>query len=150
MAMRKCADVGSDPRSHIPVNWIKCCRAACIYGVSAFVIGFCIGAFRVLLLTPKFGTTISVLIEAPLMLAVCWKISRWCMERFHFRTHGEAALMGTMAFAVLLFEETGMTVLVLGNSPGDYLAGHWSVPGAIGLVAQACFACFPFLQSRRL
>jgi len=84
------------------------------------------------------------------MLAVSWTISRWSVKRFDLNSNVDAALMGAIAFAILMLAETGVAVLAFGMSVGEQVAGYWAVPGAIGLFAQICFSCFPFLQVRRI
>lgn len=57
--------------------------------------------------------------------------------------------MGAVAFAVLMFEEAGISTLLLGASLREHFAAYRSTAGTIGLVAQVCFACFPFIQVTR-
>lgn len=57
--------------------------------------------------------------------------------------------MGVIAFAILMFAELATALLCFNRAVAEYFAGWWSVPGAIGLAAQVCFAGFPFLQASR-
>ena len=130
------------------IRWAVCTEAGCVYALSIFAIGFAVGALRVLILAPRLGNTAAVSLETPLMLAVSWKMSAWSARKFGLVTNGNGALlMGAIAFAVLMFAEFGTAVLCFKRTVGEYIAGFWSVPGAIGLVAQICFASFPFLQA---
>ncbi|UIF84748.1 hypothetical protein [Cupriavidus sp. UYPR2.512] len=125
-----------------------CSVAGCAYAAGAFAIGFVLGTVRVLVLGPAIGATAAVLLEAPFILAASWVISRWCLGHFELHTSAEAAMMGTIAFAVLMGGELGVTVLVFGKSASEHLDGYRSLPGMIGLAAQLAFACFPLLQAR--
>lgn len=75
-------------------------------------------------------------------------MSRWSARKHGLLTdrHG-ALLMGAIAFTVLMFAELATAVLCFHKTAAEYVAGFWSVPGAIGLAAQACFASFPLLQA---
>lgn len=132
------------------MRWVACTKAGSLYALGVFTVGFALGAIRVLYLVPRLGETVAVLLEAPLMLAVSWKASRWSASKHGLLTdpHG-ALLMGAIAFAVLMFAEFATAVLCFHRTAAEYVAGFWSVPGALGLAAQACFAGFPFLQSNR-
>lgn len=130
------------------IKWRACVEAGCVYALGVFTIGFAFGTIRVLLLVPHLGATVSVLLETPLMLAVSWKLSRWSAKKHGLLTDARGAwLMGTVAFAVLMLAELGTSVFLFGRTMREHFAGFGSVPGAIGLVAQLCFAGFPFLQT---
>jgi uncharacterized membrane protein len=123
-------------------------KAGFAYGLIVFAVGFGLGTIRVLLLVPQLGATIAVLLEAPIILATSWLVSRRCAERESVRVDlGARMLMGAIAFVTLLFAEIGVSVVVFGRSLAEHLAGYQSVPGVIGLAAQICFASFPFLQA---
>jgi hypothetical protein len=121
-----------------------------VYALSVFAIGFALGAIRVLLLVPRLGDTAAVLLETPFMLAVSWKISRWCARTDGLSTDtGGALLMGAIAFAILMFAEVWTAVLCFNRTVAEYFAGFGSVPGVIGLAAQLCFAGVPYLQASK-
>jgi hypothetical protein len=116
--------------------------------MGVFAIGFALGAIRVLLLVPRLGDTVAVLLEAPFILAVSWQMSRWSAKRRGLMTDTYGALlMGAISFTVLMSAESVTAVICFNRTLAEYLAGFWSVPGAIGLAAQLCFASFPFLQA---
>jgi hypothetical protein len=54
--------------------------------------------------------------------------------------------MGAVAFSLLEGTELGVSVFTFDQTIADYLAGYWSTPGVIGLVAQVAFAFIPLLQ----
>jgi len=116
--------------------------------MSVFAIGFALGAIRVLLLVPRLGDTVAVLLEAPVILALSWQMSRWSAKKSGLMTDtGGALLMGTISLAVLMSAEFVTAMTCFNRTVAEYFAGFWSVPGAIGLAAQLCFASFPFLQT---
>jgi hypothetical protein len=120
--------------------------AGALYASIVFSIGFILGTIRVLLLAPRLGETIAVILEAPLMLAASWFVCRWCVDRLNVRrTVPARSLMGLVAFLVLVSAETGLGT-VLGRSLVDQLAAYGSAAGAIGLTAQVIFAMFPVIQ----
>lgn len=131
------------------IRWVACAEAGCVYALCVFAIGFFLGTIRVFLIVPRLGDTAAVLLEVPFMLAASWKMSRWSAKMTGLLANAsEATLMGGFAFAVLMLAEWVTSALYLNRTVGEYFAGLWSVPGAIGLAAQLCFAGFPFLQAR--
>jgi hypothetical protein len=135
-------------RTHNWTGWSACAKAGCVYACGVFAIGFVLGAIRVLLLAPRVGNVVAVSLEAPLMLAISWKMSRWSAGK-----HGllidtrKALLMGAIAFAVLMSMEFCTAILCFNRTVGEYFSSFLSAPGAIGFAAQLCFAGFPFLQA---
>jgi hypothetical protein len=122
-------------------------RAGSFYALIVFLIGFILGTIRVLLLAPRLGETVAVSLETPLMLAASWFVCRWCVDRLDVPpTVPNRSMMGVVAFAVLIFAEFGLAVLVFGRSGAEVVASYASVPGAIGLAAQIVFAAFPVVQ----
>ena len=121
-------------------------KAGALYAIIVFVIGFILGTIRVLLLAPRLGETIAVIVEAPVILAASWFVCRWCVDRLDVRrTVSARSLMGVVAFLVLMSVEVGMGAM-FGRSLVDQLASYGSLSGAIGLGAQVIFAMFPVIQ----
>jgi len=122
-------------------------RAGVIYALIVFLIGFIFGTVRVLLLIPQVGETVAVSLETPLMLAASWFVCRWCVDLLDVpRRVGARAVMGVVAFTVLMLAILGLSALVFGRSEAEFAASYASVSGAIGLVAQIIFAIFPAAQ----
>jgi hypothetical protein len=129
-------------------RWAACAKAGCLYALVVFVFGFAFGAIRVLLLVPRLGETAAVSLEAPFMLTACWSLSHWSAKKHHMLTDTtEALLMGAIALAILTLAELGTAILLFRRTVLEYFVGFCSVPGAIGLAGQLCFASFPFLQA---
>ncbi|MBR7620705.1 hypothetical protein JKL49_15030 [Phenylobacterium sp. 20VBR1] len=124
--------------------------AGVAYVAIVFAVAFALGTVRTLLVAPRLGDTLAVTIEAPLILAVSWLASAWCVRVFQIPPAVAPRLtMGGVGFGLLMLLELGMSVLLFGRTPGDYLAAFLSRPGAIGLAAQLGFALVPLLQIKR-
>lgn len=120
------------------------------YFVITFLAGFALGALRTLVVAPKVGETLAVLFEAPVILAVSWFVATWCVRRFNVPPTPLARLeMGGVAFALLMVAEAGMSLIVFQRTVPQYLAGYQSAAGAVGLAAQATFACVPLALTWR-
>jgi hypothetical protein len=125
-------------------------KAGASYGFAVFLIGFAIGAIRVLLIVPRLGETAAVCLEAPIMLAASWQVSRWSAARFAVSNSVLARLgMGVTGFAALMALEFALAVWGFGRTPAEFLAALATLPGAIGLTAQAAVAFIPLLQAKR-
>jgi hypothetical protein len=132
-----------------PFGAVASIKAGFAYALIVFVAGFVLGTLRVLLVVPRLGATTGVLLEAPLILTASWLVSRWCTEHFRVRADvGARVLVGTIAFVTLMCAEIALSVVLFHKSVSEHLAGYQSVPGAIGLAAQVCFASFPLIQAR--
>jgi hypothetical protein len=131
------------------VNWRSACWAGIAYMLGTFVFAFLFGAIRVTLIAPRFGDVVAVLLEAPIVLAVSWRLSLWCVRRFNVSRDGRTrALMGTVAFSALMLLELGFAVFAFGEPIDDYFANFALTAGMIGLATQVCFATIPWIQSR--
>ena len=56
-------------------------EAGCLYALTVFVVGFVLGAIRLLLLVPRLGETVAVSFEMQFMLAASWNLSRWSAKK---------------------------------------------------------------------
>ncbi len=119
-------------------------KAGALYALIVFVIGFVLGAVRVLLIVPRIGEIAAVIIETPIMLVASWFVCRWCVDRLDVpRRVGARSLVGVVAFVVLMAAEFALGRLAFGRPAGEQLANYCSAPGVIGLAAQIVFAVFP-------
>jgi hypothetical protein len=120
------------------------------YALLVFMFGLCLGAVRIALVVPRFGETIAVLVEAPIILLASWWICLRCIVHFKVNASVTArALMGLVALITLQAEEIGLAAAAFGRSPVEYWLSLWSLPGMIGLGAQMAFAAFPLAQAGR-
>ena len=122
-------------------------KAGLAYFGAVFVVGFMLGAVRVLLLVPRLGETVSVLLEVPVILAVSWRLSGWTTQEFRVSSAvSRRLLMGVVAFALLMLAEMGVSVFAFGRSIEAHFAAYRSSQGLIGLIAQIAFAFIPLMQ----
>jgi hypothetical protein len=123
-------------------------KAGVSYFALVYLAGFVLGTARVLLVAPRVGDTAAVLIETPIILAASWIGSRLCIIRFSVPPEAAPRLaMGSVAFALLIIGELGVSNIVFGRSWEDALAAFLYPPGIIGLSAQVAFALLPLVQA---
>jgi hypothetical protein len=136
-----------ETRGSGPIDWRAASWAGIAYTVGVFAFAFAVGTIRVMLVAPRLGTFLAVVLEAPIVLAVSWRISLWCTRRFSVSRDSRARiLMGAVAFSVLMLLELGFSVLAFGETLDQYFAKYASKPGVIGLAMQVCFATLPWFQ----
>ncbi len=120
--------------------------AGILYFAIVFVVGFLLGALRAFVLTPLLGETFGVILELPVILVICWLVSRNLIDRFCMRrTPRHAMVMGGVAFLLLLGAEAAFSELI-GRTLIEHLLLYTAAPGALGLVGQITFALFPAIQ----
>jgi hypothetical protein len=119
------------------------------YACIVFMFAFAIGALRVLVIAPRVGALVAVILEGPVVLAFSWMVSRWCCRRFRpGRDDRSRLLMGLVAFALLMLTEFGTSILAFGESVDRYMARNASAPGLVGFAMQVGFAVIPWIQHR--
>lgn len=125
-------------------------RAALIYALAVFAVGFALGVARIILLVPRFGETASVLIELPFMLAASWSACGAVLKRTALPPSLSArGMMGALAFAMLIGLEAIVGLVLMRLSAGEFFARFSTPPGALGLLGQIAFAAFPMMRRRR-
>lgn len=127
-------------------------RRAVLAGLAYFAIvfaaGFALGAIRVVLLIPRIGETVAVLIELPVILTVAWIASRWLVTKFDVpRQSGPRLLMGGAAFLTLMCAELGLSMLAFGRTVVDHLDQYHTIHGLLGLAGQVMFGLFPLITA---
>jgi hypothetical protein len=129
------------------IDWRAASQAGIAYTLGVFVFALAVGTIRVTLIAPRLGTLLAVVLEAPIVLAVSWRVSLWCNRRFNVnRDPRTRALMGVVAFSVLMLLELGVSILAFGETLDHYVSKYASTPGVIGLAMQVCFATIPWVQ----
>lgn len=127
------------------------CGAALVAGAqyyaAVFAIGFALGIVRTLLITPRIGALLAVLIELPVMLTASWLIAGRLVRGRDF-TAIERAAMGATGFILLMLSEALLATLLPGRQPPGARFGQWArsltdAPGLIGLGGQLMFAAIP-------
>jgi hypothetical protein len=131
------------------INWKGVTWAGIAYTAIVFVFAFAVGTIRATQIEPRVGEIPAVLLEAPIVLAVSWRVSLWCNRRFHVDRDSRArTLMGVVAFSFLMLLELSFSVFMFGETVVHYLVRTASISGAIGLATQVCFAVIPWIQCR--
>jgi hypothetical protein len=126
--------------------------AGAVYFALVFTLGFLLGTVRTLFVqdTPSAGRLLGVVIELPVMLAASWFLCRHVVARLYVApTVPARAVMGGVAFALLLLAELPIGVLLFGRTLAEHFALYREASYALGLAAQIGFAVMPVLQMRR-
>lgn len=111
-----------------------------------FAAGFALGALRALWLGPLIGETAAVALELPVMLAVSWRATRFCIRRFSVPARLGARLgMGAGAFALLMLAEIALAAAMTGADAAAMAGGWRSAPGLLGLAGQLVYGLMPTL-----
>ena len=119
--------------------------AGLVYFAVVFSAGFVLGAIRTIWLSPAMGQLGAVAIELPFMLAASWLACGWCLHTFSISDQLRQALMGAVAFVVLMAAEAGLAIAAFGMRPEEYVAGLLTAAGLLGLSGQVAFAVMPLV-----
>ena len=118
-------------------------KAALLYVLAAFGVGFVLGPVREFLLVPMLGRLLALLAELPLMLAFCWWIAPRIIRRCGVPP-GEARLrMGFAALSLLIALEFFTGVALRGWELQDWVADFATPAGLLTLLAYLAFALLP-------
>jgi hypothetical protein len=123
--------------------------AGIAYFALVFALGFVLGAARTLFVAdaPGGGRLVGVLIELPIMLTASWLLCSFAIRRFRVpSTLAARALMGGLAFVLLLLAEFMVGALLFGRSAIEHFALYREPSYALGLAAQIGFAVMPSIQ----
>ena len=126
--------------------------AGMTYFALVFALGFLLGTVRTLFVqdAPGAGRLVGVLIELPIMLGASWFLCRTVIRRFAVAPALVArAVMGGLAFALLLLAELVAGALLFGRTPGEHFALYREASYALGLAAQIAFGLMPLIQTRQ-
>ncbi len=122
--------------------------AGALYFAAVFAAGFVLGVLRTLVLLPRIGPLLAVLVELPIILGFAWLVSARILRLLRLSS-AEAAGMGAVAFALLMLGETAISTLLSSRSLAEHLSMYAQLPHALGLAGQVAFAAFPRIQARR-
>jgi hypothetical protein len=117
------------------------------YFVPVFAIAFVFGTLRTLVVAPRTGDVVAVLIEVPLILLVSWWVCRRAAKGVSPRPLPRL-VMGATALALLMLTEFTMSVRLFGRSPAAFLMGFGTLAGQLGLAGQIGFGLMPLLVRR--
>ena len=125
-------------------------RAGLVYFALIFAAGFLLGTLRVFVVLPHLGPTIAVLIELPVILAICWFAAKWIIEKLAVpAVTADRLVMGVLAFVCLILAETILATAGVGQMLVGDLTILATPQGVIGLAGQMFFALFPYLLLRK-
>jgi len=117
-------------------------RAAFLYVLLAFALGFVLGPLRELVLAPALGRVGALLVELPLLLAACWWFAPWVMRRV---PPGVGRLRaGFAALALLFVLEFTLGLVVRGWDFAEWMRSFWTAHGAVTLAGYWLFALIPY------
>jgi hypothetical protein len=114
-------------------------------GIGVFAVGFALGTIRVILLVPRLGEMAAVLIELPIMLIASWFVASWIMRRFEIAALPPAALMGLVAFSILILLEIALERFAFGGSIRSFAGKISHGPGLAGFLGQILFGLMPII-----
>lgn len=118
-------------------------RAALLYVLAAFGVGFLLGPIREFLLVPLVGRLFALFVELPLLLGFCAWIAPRIIRRCGVPA-GEARLrMGFAALSLLLALEFFTGVALRGWDLQAWVADFATPPGLVTLLAYLVFALLP-------
>lgn len=122
-------------------------RAGTLYFLIVFAIGFLLGTIRFLVIVPKVGELVAVLIELPILLTLAWVICAGIMLKAQVpRRPGPRLIVAATSLLLLLSAEFVLSIWLFGNSVDAYLGSFGTLHGAVGLAGQVAFALFPVIQ----
>lgn len=121
-------------------------RLGTLYAGAVFLAGFVLGTLRTLVIAPRAGDLIAVLIELPIILGVSWVV-------FGGLARGRAAWplpargqAGLAAFLVLMALELVLSAVIADGGVRGFMANWLTLPGALGLAGQVGFALIPLVH----
>lgn len=124
-------------------NAIQILKAAGVYFVVVFGIGFVLGIIRVLWLVPLLGVRNAELLEQPLMLIAVFVTARWVVLKFgHGLSRPQVLSVGLIALGILLLAEVIVVLALLPVRAGD------TISGLAYFLNLGAFAVMPWLISR--
>jgi len=116
--------------------------AAAIYFLSVFGTGFVVGPIRVLLIEPRVGPVVAVLLEAPILLLAMFVGANYAV-RWSGLARSGATLLGVGFVALVLQQcaDVAVGVLLRGMSLMDFATASGMIYGVL-LIA---FALLPLI-----
>jgi hypothetical protein len=124
-------------------------KAGAVYFLLLFALGWVLGPVRELVLAPRVGRAVALLVEAPVMIAAMALAARWVVRRFAFAPDPiPRAGIGATALVLLLAFELAGVRWVRELSLAEYLATFDWIGGAVTVATFLLFAAMPALVAR--
>ncbi len=125
-------------------------RAALLYFLVVFGVGFLLGAIRVWLLVPRIGSRVAELAEVPIMIAVTVLAARWVVRWLKVPSALASRLgVGGVGLLIMLVAEFGLVLWVRGLTIRQYLETRDPISGTAYYLALLLFALMPALVARK-
>ena len=124
--------------------------AGTAYFLALFVLGFVLGAIRVIFVVPRFGQLAATFAEVPVMLAAALFTCRWAIARWQVPCSRATRWAMALWFLALLFAfETLLGAALFGRTATEQWAALAAPAGLLGLSAQIIAALLPVFIGRR-
>lgn len=136
------------PRASIKVATTTILAGA-VYFALVFALGFLLGVVRTFFVQGSAGNArlVGVLMELPVIVAASWFACRYVVRRYKVAPGlGDRAIMGGIAFVLLLIAELLVGAWLFGRTPGEHFALYAQASYAVGLLAQIGFGLMPLIQ----
>jgi uncharacterized protein len=131
-------------------EWARILKAALVYFLIVFGVGFLLGPIRILFFVPRLGERMAELLEAPLMLLVTVLAANWIVRRFQLPVRPSYRLgTGVIAFILGLAFEFGLVLTLRGLTFREYFESRDPVAAGVYYLTLVLFALMPLLVRRR-
>ncbi|GJL97744.1 MAG: hypothetical protein DHS20C06_15610 [Hyphobacterium sp.] len=127
-------------------NSLPAIKLGAFYAASIFLVGFALGTLRVLVIAPRFGELLAVLIELPIILGLSWVVFGWLARRHNPPLSSARCMISITAFVVLIGLEALSAAFVTDGGVMAFIANWLTLAGALGLAGQVGFALIPRLH----
>ena len=123
-------------------------RAALLLGLLYFAVvftfAFGMGVARTLIVAPRLGPAVAVLLEVPVLVIASWLTARRLL-RHRRLTLGEATVMGATAFLLTMASEAALAGELRGQAVSEWATDLVTPLGLVGLMGQLMFGAMPLL-----
>ena len=98
---------------------------------------------------PEISRFAAVAVEGPIILTASWITCGFLVRKFTIANRWQdRAIMGGIAFALLMIAETTTSSLLFGQSIAEQVAQYREPAYALGLAGQMLFGVIPLLVGR--
>ena len=137
--------------THHNSEWTRILKAALVYFLIVFGIGFLLGPIRILFVVPRLGERLAELLEAPLMLVVIILSANWIVRKFQLPVQLVYRLgAGVLAFILGLVFEFGFVLTLRGLTLRVYFETRDPVAASVYYLTLVLFALMPLLVRRNI
>jgi len=127
-------------------EWKRILKAALVYFLIVFGVGFLLGPIRILLVVPRLGERMAELLEAPLMLLVIVLAASWIVRRFQLPPQLIYRVgTGVIAFTLGLIFELGLVLTLRGLTMREYFESRDPIAATVYYLMLVLFAVMPVL-----